>query len=132
MPMSACDPKRTLNQSPFGGEFKGTIDRMVRRRRHAQFVAEACNCTRQPIQLKRATIFEVHQHGRSRVGWYAAVEVAMLRHIFVAEINSFGLGNRDSFRNGISQELTGLRVAHYWSGCLVQHGAYATECGKQR
>jgi len=28
-------------------------------------------------------------------------------------INSFGLGNRDSFRNGISQELTGLRVAHY-------------------
>src|SRR5262249_3832252 len=74
---------------------------------------------------------EVHQHGRSSVGRYAAVEIAMLRHIVVAEIDSFGLGNRDSFRNGISQVLTGLRVAHYWSGCLVQHGAYATERGKQ-
>src|SRR5512147_3221118 len=96
--MSAFDPKRTLNPLTFGGEFKGIINRMMSRRRYAQFVAEACNCTRQPIQLKRATVFEVHQHRRSSVGRYVGVEVAMLRHIVVAEINSLGLGNRDSFR----------------------------------
>src|SRR5215831_14996238 len=129
--MSAYDPKRTLNWSTFCGEFQGTINRVVRRRRHAQFLTKMCNCAREPIQLEAATIFEVHQHGRFSVGRYVAVEVAMLRHIVVAEINSFALGNRNSLRNGISQEFAGIRITHNGSRWLAQHAADSTERGKQ-
>src|SRR6516164_4316012 len=90
-----------------------------------------CNCAREPIQLETAAIFEVHQHGRFSARRYAAVEVAMLRHIVVAEINSFAFGNCNSFRHGISQELVDIRITDKGSHRLAQHAADSTERGKQ-
>src|SRR5262249_46556544 len=105
---------------------------MMRRRGHSQFLAELCDCAREPIQLETATIFEVHQHRRFSVGRYVAVEVAMLRHVVVAEINSFAAGNGNGLRNGIFQKFASIGITHYGSRRLAQHGAYTAKGRKQR